>query len=251
MHTIFSPLINRLGKIREERNFSNPPIIIGGCGRSGTTLLLSILDAHPEVFAFPDEMSVFNHWNKKSKNIKPQRFDRIYRYLLTHRIPGTAKRWCEKTPRNVRFIQDIFDYYNEDVYFIHIIRDGRDVVLSKHPSNPDEYWISPQRWVRDVKAGMIYKKHPKVLTIKYEDLIENYPATIKKICNFADLEITPKLENWFEHTQVRKNNAWHNGLQKLHGNSIGKWQEPKYKKRVDDFMRHEDAVELLKELGYH
>ena len=35
------------------------PLIIGGCGRSGTTLLLSVLSAHPKVLAIPHETEAF------------------------------------------------------------------------------------------------------------------------------------------------------------------------------------------------
>lgn len=35
------------------------PIVIGGCGRSGTTLLLSILGAHPDIFALASELYPF------------------------------------------------------------------------------------------------------------------------------------------------------------------------------------------------
>ena len=31
------------------------PIVIGGCARSGTTLLLSVLSCHPNVYAIPVE----------------------------------------------------------------------------------------------------------------------------------------------------------------------------------------------------
>jgi hypothetical protein len=35
------------------------PIIIGGCARSGTTLLLSVLSCHPNIYAIPDETYTF------------------------------------------------------------------------------------------------------------------------------------------------------------------------------------------------
>ncbi len=41
------------------------PIIIGGCGRSGTTLLLSILGSHPNIQAIKDETGLFLKQNMK------------------------------------------------------------------------------------------------------------------------------------------------------------------------------------------
>jgi hypothetical protein len=37
------------------RQVERPPIVIAGCGHSGTTLLLSILDAHSAIFGVPYE----------------------------------------------------------------------------------------------------------------------------------------------------------------------------------------------------
>jgi hypothetical protein len=74
------------------------PVIIGGCGRSGTTLLSAMIDAHPLFFCGPES------------------------------------RWSEKTPGNVRVLDRIFEYFPR-ARFIHVIRDGRDVVCSTrtHP----------------------------------------------------------------------------------------------------------------------
>jgi hypothetical protein len=247
----FLPLIIALGKAKAKRRFSKEPIFIGGCGRSGTTILLSIISAHPEVFACPRELGLFNELIYDDQGQPgPYRIDRLYRCILTKKIKASATRFCEKSPSNVKRIETIDSYFKGNFKFIHIIRDGRDVCLSVHPTAKDRYWVEPRRWVNDVKAGLAFKKHPKVLTIHYEDLMDNYAQTIREICSFCELPLTPEMENWFEHTTVKRNRAYHQGVQKLHQGSIAKWKDPQNAKRVAEVMQYPGFEELLQELGY-
>lgn len=245
----FLPLIQHLGKKKMERAFDREPIIIGGCGRSGTTLLLSILSAHPSIFAFQKELSVFNYWRGREGVMEPLRIDRLYREVFIRRIPRSARRWSEKTPRNVRHIDEIMDYFGGRVKFIHIIRDGRDVVLSRHPDKAG-YWIEPPRWVRDVQEGLKHASRPNVLTVYYEDLVRYYEDTIRRICDFIGEPFTGSLMNWHEHASLRSSNAWHEGVKKLSDSSVGKWRREENRRRVEAFMQHTPARDLLRQLGY-
>lgn len=247
----FLPLLTRLGKEVEKRQFSEEPILVGGCGRSGTTLLLSLLSAHPHVFACPKELGLFNHSKVNAEGeVKPKRIDRLYRTLLFNSIPKTAERWCEKSPSNVHHISEIDAYFNGNFKFIHLIRDGRDVVLSVHPTAPDRYWVEPERWVRDVKAGLAYRHHPNVLTIKYENLITDFENTLQTICKFANLPLTDEVLHWHRHAKVRKNSAYFSSVEALHDKSVEKWKEPKAQSRIQKFMNDHEAVRLLEKLGY-
>src|SRR6056297_413126 len=96
----FFPLILYLGRKKMERAFDREPVIIGGCGRSGTTLLQSILSAHPSILGFPKELSVFNYWREKDGGKEPLRIDRLYREIFIRHVPKGVRRWSEKTPRN-------------------------------------------------------------------------------------------------------------------------------------------------------
>ncbi|GAB6099415.1 hypothetical protein JCM16358_12940 [Halanaerocella petrolearia] len=242
-------IINYLGKQRFKSKFNDTPIIIGACGRSGTTLLLSIIGAHPNIYTFPYETAAFVNWYTEDNKSLP-RMDRLYRYALTHKIPSQCTRWCEKSPSNVLKFDKILDYFGEEVRLIHIVRDGRDVMLSQHPSAPDKYWVSPERWVKDVKAGLKFVDHPQVLTIKYEDLILSYQDTINKIFNFIGEEPTQELDNWFKNTNVKDSNAWYDKAQQIHSKSVEKWKKEENQERVAEVMQHDEVVELLEELDY-
>ncbi len=248
---IFVPLIKIHGRRKEKRIFTDMPILIGGGARSGTTLLLSILSAHPAIFAFRKELSLFKYGKEQDGRFMPERIDRLYTAILRKRFPKEVSRWCEKTPNNIRYIPRIDSFLEGNYRFIQIVRDGRDVILSRHPYDDDRYYhVEPDEWVRDVKEGMTYMDRENFLTIRYESLIENFSNTMSMVCDHLGIEMTEEISNFYEHATVRRNPAYFSGLEKMHSNSIGKWKNPENKERVNEILKHPEAIELLKEFKY-
>ena len=240
-----SPIINYFGSIKEQKSFTREPIIIGGCARSGTSLLLSILSAHPSIHAIPVETDAFTEWDERGNAI---RIDRLYRQLLLHSSKSTATRWCEKRPYNVRFIPEILKYYNDKVKFIHIIRDPRSVCTSSHPKKPGQYWVSLDRYIHDVSLGLAYEKHPSVLTLKYEDLVEDTENVLNDLCIFLEEPFIEELKNWYEHATIRDNKAWFKSLQDIQ--SDRGWGDPQHQQRVEEVMSRQEMNQLMSRIGY-
>ena len=128
--------------------FRKPPILIGGCPRSGTTLLLSILSAHPSILAIHDEMWGFWPTETEEEFSKMMRkfYLRLDKRLKKMAIPASCTRWCEKTPNNVREFGKIIQWFRPTPKLLHIVRDGRDVATSVHPSDPSKYWVPVEQW---------------------------------------------------------------------------------------------------------
>lgn len=247
----FFPLVKKCGRYKERRNFTAPPILIGGCGRSGTTLLLSILSAHPEIFAFPKELGLFNGVvQDESGRWHPAREDRLYFHLLKNKVKDSATRWLEKSPSNVNRIKEIDDHFEGRFKMIHIIRDGRDVVLSRHPTDPSRYWVDPERWVHDVSAGLEYEDHPQVHTLRYEDLITHFEDTMAQQMEFLELPFSDEVKNWHDHATVRNNAAYFKPVQDIHSKSIEKWKRTSDVERVESFLAYPGTIDLLKRCGY-
>ena len=207
------------------------PIIIGGCARTGTTLLLSILGAHPDVFAIGDESYAFS-----PLPIKPNK-------LIA--VPDD-KRLCEKTPKNVHSFEEIYKYFNGDVDLIHIMRDGREVCTSKHPRFSG-YYVSPERWVEDTRMGLACWH---ACPIFYENLVTKTEETIRRLCENIKLEFHPNMLDHSKHTNVQNNAAWEKEATKIETHSLSKSKNLEHAKRLKEFMDHKPAVKLLKALGY-
>jgi len=237
---------------------SRSPIIIGGCGRSGTTLLLSILSCHPAILGIapetvalcPDGYGDDGLYNKNPDLSVPLEIWKIYRYLIDSKIPNQAERWCEKTPRNVLYFGRILQHFGKRARIIHIIRDGRDVITSRHPTDPDRFWTTPDRWVQDVQAGLKFQSHPQVLTIHYEDLLREYEKTVRSICAFLEEEFSDAFLNYPESSTVDQHLAWPGGPQKINTRSIGRWKNSQMNDIIRTFLENPEVVKLLKSLGY-
>lgn len=230
-----------------------PPVLIGGCGRSGTTLLLAILEAHPAIMAIPYESQAFvlrPRYEEAGREFE-DRLNIIYSALAQQAPKASADRWCEKTPRNVCFLPAIMQLFGRWLRFIHIVRDGRDVVSSRHPvHSPEAYYVSPERWLHDVRIGLRYFHHPQVKTIRYEDLVRDFRATMQSVLDFLDLSWHDNLLNFHEHSRVREHIAWRGGLQKLSTEALGRWQRAEHHERIDEFLSTPGTRSLLRRLSY-
>ena len=250
MKSLFIPFINYFGKKIEQRRFTESPVYIGGCGRSGTTLLLSILSAHNDIYACPRELNLFDGAEESETGIKTPKFYRLYRTILTSRIKSSAKRYCEKSPSNIHSVELIDKLHDGNFKLIHIVRDGRDVILSKHPRGRGRYWVEPERWIMDVSKGLRYIDHPSVFTIRYEDLVGQYKETIESVCHFLGIPVSKEILNWHQFATVRQTNALFNKITEISTAPIGKWQKPENKERVSLLTENSEAVALLKKFRY-
>lgn len=218
----------------------SPAIVVGGCGRSGTTLLLSVLGAHPSVCAIPDEKFLFFPY--------PFRLGSFHLDLKEKRQPA-HKRWAEKTPKNVQAFGSILEAFKDQVCLIHIVRDGRDVVTSHHPNHSQRYWVSPERWVADVRAGLDFSD--RSLVVKYEELLREPLGTIQEICDYIEEPFDERMLHPELHSTVQSNVAWEGGgIQPLHSRVIERWKNGADQGRVAEFMEYPGAEELMKRLGY-
>ncbi|MEH6552399.1 MAG: sulfotransferase [Pseudomonadales bacterium] len=230
------------------------PIVVGGCERSGTTLLQSMLSAHPNLYAFEEEIWSFCYGKPAGFDSKrPIRMSRLYKHLGQDPLPETAVRWCEKSPANIFFFKDILEHFNRKVKLIQIVRDGRDVISSMHPQNHKEPWVPSKRWRAAIEAGLPYRNHPNVTTVRYEDLIQNYDQTMRSICNFIEEDFHQNMAAWHEHSRIKKSrNLLSSNITPIHSGSIKKFEQLDFphRQRIDDFQAIPEISKLLKAYDY-
>lgn len=220
--------------------FRAEPIVIGGCGRSGTTLLLSMLGAHPSVYAIQEELYCFYPF--------PARLARLREEVALATQMG-KKRWCEKTPKNVRAFQRIWNSFDGKVRLVHLVRDGRDVVTSHHPNHEQRYWVSPERWVADVSAGL--ELPFEVHLIHFEDLLREPEKTLRKLCNFINEDYDLRMLQPELYSGVKSNVAWEESkIKSMDATRIGRWKDAQHAERVQAFLDFPEAAALMKRLGY-
>lgn len=152
-------------------------VFIVGCPRSGTTLLQSIVAAHPDITSFPEShffsnlLTKRNRWERwldlgpkaihqcidefltkvehrelKREFPKNYGFAAQHAYGLRRTLDAIADAqhndiWLEKTPRHLHFISEI-EKWIPGAKFIHVVREGQDVVASLHEVTHQH----PERW---------------------------------------------------------------------------------------------------------
>lgn len=233
-------------------SMTNRAILIGGCGRSGTTVLKGLLSCHSDIQVVDIETSAFcqTAYTDQVDLAADFRLERVYRRLIRIPIPASCSRWVEKTPKNVLFARRALDYLGPGARFIHIVRDGRDVVTSKHRTAPDRYWVSPQRWIQDVAAGRALEAHPSVVTVRYEDLVHDLEPELRRLCAFLDLPFDAQMLGYPETARVPRSEGWLPRLRPISVSSVGRWRAPEHAAAVEALMSDQTAVSLMRHYGY-
>jgi len=255
------------------------PVVVGGCPRSGTTLLRVLLDTHPALCCGP-ESNLFLPRLPDPEYLAPRYgTDEVTIRRLTSqsgsqaafideffasygRLRGRA-RWAEKTPANVRHLDFIFDHFPR-ARFVHMIRDGRDTVCSMrtHPRNvvvdgryvPVQTW-NPldeciSKWVCDVQDGMRWRGDPRYLEVRYEELVQAPRATLEAVCAFIGEEFDERV---LRHDQEQDDEAGGFPLdpdvsRPINTGAVSKWQAQLTPDEVGMFKAM--AGPLLMILGY-
>ena len=227
---------------RKRSGSSTPgaPFIVG-VGRSGTTLLRMMLDSHsqltipPETHFIPQLVDLF----ELSEHVSPERAVEIVtseRHWgdfaissdeLLERFrgvdpftPGDAIRtffqlyaerqgkpyWGDKTPiymKRMLLIEQVLP----EARFIHLIRDGRDVALSRARRalrDPAPVSKTAQRWqTRIQKARRQQRKLGFYMEVRYEDLVVDTEPSLRGICDFLDLPFEPDMLNYHQRAGER------------------------------------------------
>ena len=167
------------------------PIFVVGCQRSGSTLLGSMLGAHPEIVCVPEGQFIVDlmptanpqakvepsqiiglidaHWRFRvwefdlgsdrpvAGEVEPTYRGAIEwlvrRYANANNRPG-AKVWVDHQPGHVRFLWRLLQHF-PDAKVIHIIRDGRAVAASIMPLDwgPNVILSAAMFWKLNVGLG--------------------------------------------------------------------------------------------------
>jgi len=241
-------------RYRTIQRMTESPILIGGCRRSGTTLLLSLLSAHPDIYAVPHETTAFSPgcYGDDIDLSAAFNIDFLYDHLRREDVPlEEYRRWCEKSPMNVRFAERALQYFGDEARFLHIVRDGRDVVTSRHPNAPNQYFVPPERWIEDVSHGHRVESHPRVMTIRYEDLVADHVSVMEEVCTFVGESFEEKAFRAYPDTsQFQESSAWFGTAREVNASSVGRWKKDEHRAAVEDLVSRSEAVGLLTHYGY-
>lgn len=214
---LLTRLANRTERLRQYRwrtrgyRSEERHIVVGGAPRSGTTLLRRIFDRHPSICAGAETKlfvpAGFNlAWLARSFDLPEDDVREMRRRSASQaafvdafasrvRACSGKARWMEKTPMNIQHLAWILERFPK-VSVVHLVRDGRDVVCSMR-EHPDWRWVDGEwqkvlvprplgwyahRWVADTEAGMRWRSDPRYVEVRYEDLVRDPQAQLRRLC---------------------------------------------------------------------
>jgi hypothetical protein len=169
---------------------------------------------------------------------------------------NNARFWFNKSMMNVYFIE-YFERNGFKPYYIHLIRDGRDVALSFRKTIVGEkhmYHLAKQ-WLEDQELSNYYTRKfgaTRAIRVKYEDLLHQPQQEIQRICRFIGLEYSNNILKFYESKDSKitaeSGQMWHNLSKPLMKNNFNKYKKELQPEDIDIFEKV--AGKLLTEYGY-
>ncbi len=215
------------------------PFVVG-CVRSGTTMLRAMLDSHSQLAVPPESYFVplavaladryetatgvdqeallaaivadpsFSEWQIPADDVRdlwraaapvdvPAAMTDLYaRYASKRGKP----RYGDKTPANVLYVELLAGAFPNG-RFLHIVRDGRDVVpsLMEMHFGPDRFGAAALFWRDRVSRGRAGGRRigaDRYREIRYEDLVADPESVLRDVCAFFDLAFEPSMLDYHE-----------------------------------------------------
>lgn len=252
------------------------PLYIVGVGRSGTSLLQSIIGTHTQVKVLP-ETSILRRYifanqvdwaalssdstvaryeplKEKVSEAGESRFELIGIYKAVLFQNADVKYVLEKDPRLVESL-NLLPLVNRDHKVITITRDPRDVLVSKKTAS----WSSGRSLFSYLTTSHVQLADSRrssfqdnVFHVSYESLLQNPARQISSICQFLDLDFEPTMMEYQQTSKALIHDeevSWKKEtLKPLMRENHGKW-----KGKLSDFEAYMSvtiANSAYSELGY-
>ena len=227
------------------------PIFVVGFPRSGTTMLEQMLDAHPSLTSM-DEQPFLQAVSERVLElgvVYPEALGELdeasCQMLRQHYWAQTAtvvslqpgQRLVDKNPLNLLHLPLIHRLF-PDASIILALRHPCDVILSCYMQNfrASGFQVlcsSLERLARGYVNGMNYWIHhealfkPRVLHLRYEDLLENFDAEVERIGAFIGVDDAASLRNFHQHAQQKgfiSTPSYAQVVQPPNKSAVGRWR---------------------------
>jgi hypothetical protein len=149
-----------------------------------------------------------------------------------------ATRWGDDTPSYLKRMRRIQRALTE-ARFIHVVRDGRDTLAARPAEiNTGAAIATGQRWNKRVRSARVQAHLMNhLIEIRYEDLVADPEATLRRVCGFIELPYEPGMVDPPDRARIADALG-----------PVGGWRERLEPEQLGAF--EEVAGPMLDELGY-
>jgi hypothetical protein len=227
------------------------PIIVGGCHRSGTSLIRRILNAHSRIYCSA-EVKFFRDFYADYVNdpVRHARFMTSARAMLTeadlmdvlgrafvamHELAAAKvgkRRWADKNPENVRYLSEWRRLLGDSFLLIHVVRNPLDTLASIKEAEfpfaiPGDLDARIDLYRQYTQAGLDFgaANPDRCWRVLYEQLVSSPRETLESLMEW--------LGETFEPGQLDFNRVpQQGGLEdpkiantiEIHSDSMGRWR---------------------------
>jgi Sulfotransferase family len=262
------------------------PFFIVGVPRSGTTLMAVLLNNHSQIYVGKIALglsllklqrriieSYVRHGDMRSRtaaahllealksekliwqfcqNVSHKADEGLCR-LLAHAREDVVHRhgkmiWGNKSPFMLTEFPRIA-HLMPGVRFIHVIRDGRAVALSRYERRNLPLKLAIHTWKQMILKGQIDGEIlglKRYLEIRYEDLINNPAPVLGRVCTFLGVEFEERMLDLSQAETTAQPNAY--VRPKLDQDKAASWKEKLLPQQIERLEAI--AGDLLQALGY-
>lgn len=252
-------------------------IIIGGPPRTGSSLLRILLDASPTIIALAETAFFVESLEYRQQRLARSvaRLNRVFGLddaLVSETIATSTDQiecfdrliaayqasmgigkpvWAEKTPRNCHRYAEL-RAGDPNLYFLSIIRDGRDVVTSV--VDPEKgYHCTIERYCAAMQAVFAFKDDPRHHILRYEDLVSDPKASLISLFGFLDEEFDPAILTEYRHPSPTRDSRLmrqDNVKKPISPRTVGRWRAPEHRDRIEAFAADSEACAWNAFAGY-
>jgi hypothetical protein len=210
-------------------------VVICGYPRSGTTLLLAMMEhAIPDARRFGEEIGAW----------------RAATYARRNHAAIVSKK-----PDDLFALHRVRNFYagrRARLHVIVMVRDPRDVLTSRHfATGPAAYFEDVAAWRARHDYVRHYRNDPGVLTVRYEDLVDDTPAVRRRVERFTGIASEHAFVDFHHRSFDEFDTRALNGVRPVDRGNVGRWRDPEHRDRIEQVLREvPDFCDILMEMGY-
>jgi hypothetical protein len=129
-----------------------------------------------------------------------------------------------KRPKDTMYMPEVID--DPDLFVVYVMRDPRDVIVSRHGKNKEMYYSNIRLWRELHGYARQIADHDRFLQVGYEEFVSNPDAVQDQIAaKFPWLQQLHKFSEYHEHANVsEKSKLAMNDVRPIAPTSVGKWK---------------------------
>ncbi len=131
------------------------------------------------------------------------KFDKHYDHEIRFNLVSAddGQRLITKRPKDIMYMPAVID--DPDFFVIYLLRDPRDVIVSRHGKNKDMYYSNIRLWREMHGYATSITGHDQFLQVRYEEFVTNPNAVQAEIAaRFPWLEKRYDFSEYHEHARV-------------------------------------------------